>query len=255
MQKDFEEYLKNLDLNMLFEKLGVSDPKFLAREVEHFSLKEAARRDEILVNYFGEESLNRIVDRIVELLFASPRLSTDANVLDVGAGSGFFTVKVAEKVRSRLPKVSFYAMDATPAILFSLVKKGANVQPFIGLAENLEGSIKEARRYFDIPYKFDAVFSTLMLHHSVKPEKVFKSIRQVLKADGKAVIVDLCEHGFEEFKTEMGDVHLGFKLEEIAKMAGKAFAEVHVEKMRGICCECSGRAAEIFFASMHGVLG
>jgi hypothetical protein len=39
-------------------------------------------------------------------------------------------------------------MDMTPAMLLSLVKKGADVQPFIGLAENLEGSIKEARRYF-----------------------------------------------------------------------------------------------------------
>lgn len=255
MQKYFEEYIKNLDFTMLFEKLGALDPELLAREVEYFSLKEAARRDEILINYFGEESLNRIVDRIVKYLFASPRLPTDAKVLDVGAGSGFFTVKVAEKVRSRLPKASFYAIDATPLMLLSLVKKGADLQPFIGLAENLEGSIKEARRYFDIPYKFDGVFSTLMLHHSVKPEKVFKSISQVLKVDGKAVVVDLCKHDFEEFKTEMGDVHLGFKLEEVAKIAGKAFAEVRVEKMREICCECSGRAAEIFFAYLYGVLG
>ncbi len=239
---------------MLFGKLGAPDPELLAREVEHFSSKEAARRDEILINYFGEESLNRIADRIVEFLFASPTLPADAKALDVGAGSGFFTIKVAEKVRTRLPKVSFYAMDMTPAMLLSLVKKGGDVQPFIGLAENLEGSIKEARMYLDIPYKFDAVFSTLMLHHSVRPEKVFESIRQVLREDGKALIVDLCEHGFEEFKKEMGDVHLGFRLEEIAKMAGNAFAEVHIEKMHGICCECSGRAAEIFFAYLYDVL-
>lgn len=158
-------------------------------------------------------------------------------------------------MRSRLPKASFYAMDMTPVMLLSLVKKGFDVQPFIGLAENLEGSIKEARMYFDIPYKFDVVFSTLMLHHSLRPEEVFKSIGKVLKENGKAIIVDLCEHGFEEFRREMGDVHLGFKLEEIAKMAGNTFAEVHVEKMRGICCECSGRAAEIFFTYMYGVLG
>ena len=195
------------------------------------------------------------MDRIVELLFASPMLPADAKVLDVGAGSGFFTVKIAEKVRSRLPKVSFYAMDMTPAMLLSLVKKGADVQPFIGLAENLEDSIKEARRYFDIPDEFDAVFSTLMLHHSVKPEKVFKSIRKVLKEGGKAVVVDLCEHCFEEFKTEMDDVHLGFKPEDIAKMASNAFAQVRVEKMRGICCQCSGRSAEVFLAYLYDALG
>jgi SAM-dependent methyltransferase len=146
-------------------------------------------------------------------------------------------------------------MDMTPAMLLSLMKKKVDVQPFIGLAENLEGSIKEAVKYFDIPDKFDAIFSTLMLHHSVKPEKVFKSIRQVLKEDGKAVVVDLCEHSFEEFKTEMGDVHPGFKPEDVAKMASNTFAEVRVEKMRGICCECSGQSAEIFFAYMYGGLG
>jgi SAM-dependent methyltransferase len=255
IRNSFEEYLKNLDLKMLFEKLGLYEYEFLAREVEHFTVKESEHRDGILIKYFGDEGVNRIVDRIVELLFASPKLPADAKVLDAGAGSGFFTVKIAEKVRSMLPKVSFYAMDMTPAMLLSLVKKGADVQPFIGLAENLEGSIKEAGRYFYIPDKFDAVFSTLMLHHSVKPEKVFKSIRQVLKGDGKAIVVDLCEHDFEEFKTEMGDVHLGFKLEEVAKMARNAFAEVRVEKMHGICCECSGRSAEVFLAYLYGALG
>ncbi|MEM2954252.1 MAG: class I SAM-dependent methyltransferase [Candidatus Bathyarchaeia archaeon] len=251
----FEVYAKNLDLSKLFDRLGASEPELLAREVEHFTVKEARRRDELLIHYFGKEGLNTIVDGVVKFLFSSPELPTDAKVLDVGAGTGFFTIKVAEKVRIRLPKTSFYAMDMTPAMLLSLVKKDADVQPFVGLAENLEGSTKEARKYFDIPDKFDAVFSTLMLHHSVKPEKVFKSIKKVLKENGKAIIVDLCEHGFEEFKTEMGDVHLGFRLEEIAKMAGKAFAEVRVEKMRGICCECSGRAAEIFFAYLYGILG
>lgn len=101
----FEEYAKNLDLNKLFNRLGASEPELLAREVEHFTMKEARRRDEFLIKYFGEEGLNRIVDGIVEFLFASPSLSADAKVLDVGAGSGFFTVKVAEKVRSRLPEV------------------------------------------------------------------------------------------------------------------------------------------------------
>jgi SAM-dependent methyltransferase len=251
----FEEHVKSLDLNRLFEILGASDPKLLAREVEHFTVEEAERREHLLLNYFGNEGINRIVDKIVELLFASPKLSEDGNVLDVGAGTGFFTAKIEEKVHAKLPKVSFYAMDITPAMLLSLTGKYAHVKPFVGLAENLEGSIKEAVKYFDIPDKFDAIFSTLMLHHSVKPEKVFKSIRQVLKGDGKAVVVDLCEHGFEEFKTEMGDVHLGFKPEDIAKMARNAFAEVRVEKMRGICCQCSGWSAEVFFAYMYGALG
>jgi len=55
----------------------------------------------------------------------------------------------------------------------------------------------------------------------------------------------------EEFKTEMGDIHLDFKPENIAKMAQKHFTEVEIEKIPGISCEWSGRAAEIFVASMR----
>lgn len=169
----------------------------------------------------------------------------------MGAGTGFFTVKVAEKIHAKFPKVSFNAMDITPAMLLSLAKKKADITPFIGIAENIKGSVRQAREYSNIPYKFDAIFSTLMLHHSPRPQKVFKSLRDALKKNGKAVVIDLCEHGFEEFKTEMGDVHLGFKPENIYEMARKYFSDVKVEKMRGICCEYSGRSAEIFVAVMQ----
>jgi hypothetical protein len=49
----------------------------------------------------------------------------------------------------------------------------------------------------------------------------------------------------------MGDVHLGFKPENVYEMARKYFSEVKVEKLPGICCECSGRSARIFVAVMQ----
>jgi hypothetical protein len=45
-------------------------------------------------------------------------------------------------------------MDATPAMLMSLENKSVKITPFIGLAENIKGSIKEAKKYFDIPLEF-----------------------------------------------------------------------------------------------------
>jgi SAM-dependent methyltransferase len=243
--------LKNLQIEQFFKKLSAPNPKKLAEEIEHFTTKEAEKRDKIVLNYFGQHGVNRIVNTITKLLLASPKLPANAKVLDAGAGSGFFTAKIAEKIHEKLPKVSFYAMDLTPAMLLSLEKKKARITIFLGIAENIKGSVEEARKFFTIPQKFDAVFSTLMLHHSTQPEKVFKSLKQVLKRRGKAIVVDLCEHGFEEFKTEMGDVHLGFKPENIHEMASKYFPEVKVDKLPGICCESSGRSAEIFVALMQ----
>jgi hypothetical protein len=81
-------------------------------------------------------------------------------------------------------------------------------------------------------------------------EKVFQSMRKVLKTQGKAVIIDLCEHSFKEFKEEMGDIHLGFKPEQIEKNAKNFFTKVSIEKLPGICCSRSGRSAELFIAYM-----
>ncbi|MGB9713916.1 MAG: class I SAM-dependent methyltransferase [Candidatus Bathyarchaeales archaeon] len=242
-----------MELDKLFKKLRVSDSELLAKEIEHFTREEAERRDQIVINYFGESGIDRIIERITELLFAPPKLPLNAKILDLGAGTGFFTVKIAEKVNAELPRACFYAMDVTPAMLFSLVKKNADVKPFIGVAENIEGSVREARKHLEIPPKFDAIFSTLMLHHSAKPEKVFESLKQVLKRKGKAIVVDLCAHSFEEFRKEMGDIHLGFKPENIYRMARKAFPNVKVEVMPGICCECSGRSVQLLIAYMWNV--
>jgi len=89
-----------------------------------------------------------------------------------------------------------------------------------------------------------------MLHHCSNVETVFKSMKDALKNSGKAVIVDLCEHPFKEFREEMGDIHLGFKPEQIEKDAQKFFSRVSVQKLPGICCSSSGRCAELFIAHM-----
>ncbi|MCX8177949.1 MAG: class I SAM-dependent methyltransferase [Candidatus Bathyarchaeota archaeon] len=246
----FREYVQNLSLEQLFRRLKAPNPALLAGEVEYFTVNEAEERDRRVLSYLGEDGINQIINTIYEFLFAPPKLPANAKVLDVGAGTGFFTVKLFNMARQKLPNVRFYAMDATPAMLISLSKKSDAVTPFVGIAENIRGSIKEAGKHFSIPRKFDAVFSTLMLHHSPEPEKVFQSIKEVLKSRGKAIIVDLCKHDFEEFRTEMGDVHLGFNLESISEMACRYFPKVKINEIRGARCECSKRSAEMFAAFM-----
>jgi len=246
----FQSYLENIELQKFLKKLGVSNVNLLIEEIKHFTEKEAERRDHIVLSYFGEEGVNRIVESILGCLLSPPRLGRNAQVLDVGAGSGFFTVRVADKMRQHLPKASFYAMDTTPAMLQVLARKTSEVIPFLGIAENITGSLEYAREYVGVPKKFDAIFSTLTLHHCLNIERVFRSIKGALKAHGKAVVIDLCEHPFTEFREEMGDIHLGFDPHDIKETIEKHFSQVHVEKMPGICCESSGRSAELFRAFM-----
>jgi len=246
-----ERYLETVDLHSLLLELGAHSIDLLVEEIRHFTLKEAERRDKIVLDYFGESGVKQIVDAIATRLISSPKLKTNAQILDMGAGSGFFTTRVESQLQKHLSQSSFYAMDATPAMLLTLAKKTDTIIPFFGIAENIAGSIKNAKKYAEIPLSFDAVFSTLMLHHCPDVNKVFQSLRQVLKPSGKAVIVDLCTHQFTEFREEMGDIHLGFNPKRVEKMAKQVFSKVLVEKLPGICCESSGRCAELFMVTMR----
>jgi len=245
-----KEYLKDIELQKLLEELGVPNVEKPIEEVKHFTEREAEKRDKIVLSYFGEEGVKRIVESIIRCLLSPPKLKENAKVLDVGAGSGFFTMAVVEKLRQHLPEASFYAMDITPAMLRVLARKTSQVTPFLGVAENIRGSLEHARRCLKVPERFDATFSTLMLHHCPDIEKVFQSVKEALDIHGKAVFIDLCKHSLKEFREEMGDVHLGFEPELIKKLAEKHFSRVQVEKMLGICCESSGRSAELFITFM-----
>jgi ubiquinone/menaquinone biosynthesis C-methylase UbiE len=246
-----KNYLKTIHLSDLLAELGAQDPELLAKEIRHFTEKEARKRDKIVLGYFGEKGIKQIVDTVATKLNSLPKLKQTAKILDVGAGSGSFTTRIASKLKKLLPYVTFYAMDAAPAMLLAIARKKEGITPFFGISENIAGSIRKAREYATIPDQFDAVFSTLMLHHCTDIDKVFKSVRQVLKPGGKAVIIDMCTHSFAEFKDEMGDVHLGFDPEQIEKSAKKAFSKVTVEKLLGICCSSSGRSAELFVATLR----
>ena len=208
-----EDYLQNIDLRQLLERLDVSNIDIIVREVGHFTEREAEKRDQIVLDYFGEEGVGRITESMVKYLLSPSGLRSDAEILDVGAGSGFFTVKVMDEINSCMPDVRIYAMDVTPVMLSILAKKTRRITPFLGVAENIAGSIEYAREHMEVPRKFDALLSTLMLHHCEDVKKVFKSFRDVLEEGGKAVVIDLCEHSFEEFKEEMGDIHLGFDIQ------------------------------------------
>ena len=247
---DFKHYLESVDMQKLLTELAVPNAKVILKEIRHFTQKEAEKRDKILLGYFGEDSINLIVDSINNRLLLTPKLREAAEILDVGAGSGLFTVRVATKLRNKLPKATFYAMDATPIMLKMLTRKTSEIHPFLGIAENITKSAKLARKHLKVPDKFDALFSTLMLHHCISVEKVFQSMREALKTHGKVVVVDLCKHPFKEFRKEMSDIHLGFEPKQIEKAAKKLFTEASVEKLLGICCSSSGRCAELFIAYM-----
>ncbi|MEM2905869.1 MAG: hypothetical protein QW587_09110 [Candidatus Bathyarchaeia archaeon] len=58
----FEDYLTYAELRSLLASLNPGDMEQLTAQVEHFTVKEAEHRDEIVLAYFGEEGIARIAD-------------------------------------------------------------------------------------------------------------------------------------------------------------------------------------------------
>ena len=250
----FERYLEEVDCRKFLTELGLPDIETLIKNIEYFTEKEAEKRDEIVKSYFGEVGISTIVIEVAKNL---QKLHKGSAILDVGAGTGFFTIKIAEKLANW--NLDFYGLDATHAMLTVLVKKlfevkNVSITPLLGIAERINESLNMSRKVYEslgitLPTRFDAIISILMLHHCKNPSEVFSSMKGAMKHGGKLILVDLCKHNFKEFKEKMGDVHLGFEPNYIKSELVKVFSVGRVEKMLGGCkYEESGKSADLFIA-------
>lgn len=246
-----KEAILAIDMKDFLRGLNVSNPKTLEEATAYFTEKEALDRYEILRGYFGEKGINTIIETTSGEL---ENLQEGSNILDIGAGTGFFTTAIKKKLDKDL---NFYAMDLTPAMLLAgledMEKHG--IIPFLGAAEQIKESIKLSNSYYErlrvtIPSVYQGIISILTLHHCEDIDRVFKSIHSVMGRRTNCIVIDLCEHPFTEFKQKMRDVHLGFNPDWIRKKAAKVFEEVQVERLPGIECKESGRAAELFVGLM-----
>jgi len=107
-------FLKNLS----FDESSVNE---LMEQIKYFET-EAPKRDDIVRDYFREECIETIVNDIVEEILRLNR--ENIKLLDVAAGSGFFTERIKKKLKGRGVKVDVYALDITPSMLRRLNEKG-----------------------------------------------------------------------------------------------------------------------------------
>ncbi|WP_308700750.1 class I SAM-dependent methyltransferase [Pyrococcus yayanosii] len=210
------------DVRDFLKKLGFDEGSAneLIKQIEYFE-REAPRRDDIVRDYLSEECIETIVEEIVEEILKLNKESI--RLLDVAAGSGFFTERIKRKLVERGVKADVYALDITPGMLKRLDEKG--ITPIWGVAEKIRESIEIANEHCGInaPREFDVVLSTLAFHHFLNPEEVLKSMKSVLTENGRVIIIDVLKHEHEEFKETLKDTHLGFSLEDIKEIGSKIF--------------------------------
>ena len=188
----------------------------------------AGEWDEVRTRLFGADFTSRA------LLALLPRQWT---VADLGCGTG----NVSELLVPHVERV--IAVDASEAMLGAARKRLAgvrNVQFLTGAMEQLP--LKDA--------SVDAAVCVLVLHHLERPEAAIAQMRRVLRGGnggGVGLIVDMVEHGREDFRATMGHRHLGFSSATMsAWMREAGFAEVRVQTL---AAEPEGRGPGLFVAT------
>jgi ArsR family transcriptional regulator len=56
----------------------------------------------------------------------------------------------------------------------------------------------------------DLAVSSLLLHHVERPEAALAEMARVLRAGGRALVIDMLPHTRQEYRQSMGHLHLGF---------------------------------------------
>ena len=107
-------------------------------------------------------------------------LKPDALVADIGAGTGYFSVRLAHSV----PQGRVYAVDTEPDMVKHLAERAKRD----GLTNLTPVSAQPADP--KLPEKVDLVLLVDVYHHVENRERYFKALSNWLKADGRVAIID-----------------------------------------------------------------
>ena len=174
------------------------------------------------LNLYKNQGWDFIEERKKIIKKAKPLLG---NVLEIGAGKGYFTIELAKQ------NFNFISIDSSAEEL-EYVKLNLK---YYELTDKVDFQVMDAEKMKFQDNYFDVIFSVGMLHHLDNPYMFIDEVLRVLKADGKFIISDFSEKGFkiirENHKKE-GKTHPenSFKISDIAKYIDKKVLKVNYLK-------------------------
>jgi ubiquinone/menaquinone biosynthesis C-methylase UbiE len=107
-------------------------------------------------------------------------LSPDAVVADIGAGTGYFAVRLANMV----PQGRIYGVDLEPDMVEYLAERAKREKRDNLVA--ISGSAADPR----LPEKVDLVFLVDVFHHIEERETYFRDLQTAIKRDGRLAVID-----------------------------------------------------------------
>lgn len=151
-------------------------------------------------------------------------LSAGMSVADVGAGTGFYSIAMANVVG---PKGQVYAVDIAPKFVEHIRDLSRNVG-----RNNVSPVLCDGDSVRLAPASIDLAFSSDVYHHFEFPQLTLASIHRALKPDGRWIVIDFERIEGVSREWTMGHVRAG-KETVIAEVEQAGFELVGEKKIDG----------------------
>jgi ubiquinone/menaquinone biosynthesis C-methylase UbiE len=172
------------------------------------------------MGYQGADWLDRVEredEESPERALEAIKLVAGSTVADVGAGSGYMTVRMARRVG---PAGKVYATDVQPEMLVLLRQR--LVRERLSNVEPVLGGVDDPR----LPAgAIDLILMVDVYHEFSEPQKMLRRMREALKPDGRLVLLEYrkedptipirLEHKMTVAEAKMELEAEGFKLSKV----------------------------------------
>ncbi|MBV1876006.1 MAG: metalloregulator ArsR/SmtB family transcription factor [Pseudomonadales bacterium] len=184
-------------LSQCFEKNLQQIHKERAEKSEQFFAKHAHRlkdNQDYIVNFDHYTSC-------VEDILHNEQIPSSANVIEIGPGQSPLLNLLAASF------AEIYALDNSRQML--QVAESTLLPKYRKKVHFIFTDLKTYRT------KVDLIVLNMVLHHIASPNRFFNSAAELLKPNGRLLIIDLCPHDQDWTRDSCGDLWLGFDPEEL----------------------------------------
>ena len=158
----------------------------------------------------AQKSTTKNVDQIAQTILKNASFSKEMHIMDFGSGTGLLSSQVAPFVGE------ITAIDISASMTGVLKTKRDNIGCKLNILEmDLTKEILDT--------KFDAIISSMTIHHIEHVQDLFHKFYSLLKINGIIAIADLDKEDGTFHTEDTGIFHLGFDRNEfldISKNAG-----------------------------------
>lgn len=203
-------------------------------ESRDYFAQVAGQWDQLRSGFFTEAMRDAAVEKA--------GLPLDADVADVGTGTGFVLQGLAGKTGTLV------GFDESQEMLAVARQRFANY-PQVHFQQTNGQTIPAESS------SFDAVFANMFLHHAPTPDAAISEMVRILKPGGKLIITDLDTHDQAWMREAMADRWLGFERDDVQRWYESAGLEqIDIDCAEGTC-DCSGPDESAIALSIFVAIG